>query len=235
MYTENGSANGRTYRVLLVDDQPMIRERLAELINREPHWAVCGEAADVRSAREAVETLRPDVVILEIALKEGYGIELLRELGDRRPEVRTLVFSTEDESGYATRALRAGALGYVTKREAGEEVMTALRRILRNEVYVGEGLAAVLLDRIAGHRAPANGSGSPAERLTDRELEVFQLLGDGLAVREIAERLHISAKTVEAHRTHIKEKLSLKTSLQLVRYAIQCATRVKEPRPHGAM
>ena len=221
------TASGRR-RVLIVDDHPMIRERLAELINQEPDLLVVGEAEDAVGAREAADQLRPDLALVDIALKDSYGIELVKDLKAQHPKLLTLVLSMHDESVYAERALKAGARGYLTKQEASRHVVTAIRKVLKGELYVSERLAAVLLGRMAGHRAPPGSDGSPAERLTDRELEVFQLLGEGLAVREIASRLHISAKTVEAHRTHIKEKLNVKTSPELLRYAIQSSVRATQ-------
>lgn len=222
------TGTGGRRRVLIVDDHPMIRERLAELINQEPDLLVVGEAEDAQGAREAADALRPDLALVDISLKDSYGIELVKDLKAQHPRLLTLVLSMHDESVYAERALKAGARGYLTKQEASRHVVAAIRKVLKGELYVSERLAAVLLGRMAGHRAPSGGDGSPAERLTDRELEVFQLLGEGLAVREIAKRLHISAKTVEAHRTHIKEKLNVRTSPELLRYAIQSAVRTNQ-------
>ena len=205
-------------RILVIDDHPIVRERLAELINQEPDLMVCGEADDARSAMEAIDKTVPDLALVDISLKDTYGIELVKEIKAQHPQVRTLVLSMHDESLYAERALRAGARGYVTKQEASKKVVGAIRQVLGGGIYVSEKMAGVLLGRVAGDK---QGNGSPADRLSDRELEIFQLFGEGLPVREIAKRLHVSTKTVEAHRTHIKEKLNIRTSPELLRYAIQ--------------
>jgi DNA-binding NarL/FixJ family response regulator len=205
-------------RVLLIDDHPIVRERLAELINQEPDLMVCGEAEDAYSAMEAIDKVVPDIALVDISLKDSYGIELVKDVKAQHPQVKTLVLSMHDETLYAERALRAGARGYLTKQEASKKVIGAIRQVLSGGIYVSEKMAGVLLGRVAGE---PRSDGSPVDRLSDRELEIFQLLGEGLAVREIAKRLHVSVKTVEAHRTHIKEKLNIKTSPELLRYAIQ--------------
>jgi DNA-binding NarL/FixJ family response regulator len=205
-------------RVLLIDDHPIVRERLAELINQELDLMVCGEAEDAYSAMEAINKTVPDIALVDISLKDSYGIELVKDIKAQHPAVKTLVLSMHDESLYAERALRAGARGYITKQEASKKVVGAIRQVLGGGIYVSEKMAGVLLGRVAGE---PRSDGSPVDRLSDRELEIFQLLGEGLAVREIAKRLHVSVKTIEAHRTHIKEKLNMKTSPELLRYAIQ--------------
>jgi DNA-binding NarL/FixJ family response regulator len=210
--------DGRRSRVLIVDDHPIVRERLAELINEEPDLMVCGEAEDGRTALEAVATTNPDVATIDISLKDSYGIELVKELKLRHPSLLTIVLSMHDESLYAERALRAGARGYVTKQEASKKIVSAIRQVLKGGIFVNEKMSAALLGRIAGE---PRSDGTPIDRLTDRELEIFQLLGEGSPVRDIAKRLHVSVKTVEAHRTHIKEKLNIRTSPELLRYAIQ--------------
>jgi DNA-binding NarL/FixJ family response regulator len=206
-------------KVLVVDDHPIVRERLAELINQEPDLNVCGEAEDAREALRAVDTLQPDVAIVDITLKDTYGIELIKQLKERHPKLPVLVLSMHDESLYGERALRAGAKGYLTKQEATKKVVTAIRSILGGGIYVSDKMAATILQKVAGG-ASAEG-GSPVDVLSARELEVFQLLGQGLAVRQIAESLFISVKTVEAHREHIKQKMKFKGSSELLRYAIE--------------
>ena len=206
-------------RVLLVDDHPIVRERLAELIHQEPDLAVSGEAEDANQALAAVKASPPDIAIVDITLKDTYGIELIKQLKELYPKLPVLVLSMHDESLYGERALRAGARGYLTKQEATKKVIDAIRRVLAGDVYVSEKLAATLLRKVAGMKS--DGGGTPVDVLTDRELEVFQLLGEGKAVREIAESLFVSVKTVEAHREHIKQKLKLKTSAELLRYAIE--------------
>jgi DNA-binding NarL/FixJ family response regulator len=209
----------RRARVLLVDDHPIIRERLAELINQEPDLVTCGEAEDAFSGLEAVEELMPNIVIVDLSLKDTHGIELIKDIKLRQPELPVLVLSMHDESLYAERAIRAGARGYITKQEATKKVMTAIRRVLAGDIYVSDRMAATILHRLAGDKSEAKGS--PLACLTDRELEIFHLLGEGIPARQIAKTLHVSVKTVEAHREHIKAKLNFKTSAELLRYAIQ--------------
>ena len=216
---------GHQNRIIIIDDHPIVRERLGELINQEPDLCVCGEAEDGQSALETIERTVPDLALVDISLKDTYGIELVKEIKNRYPKLKTLVLSMHDESLYAERALRAGARGYVTKQEASKKVIGAIRQVLGGGIYVSEKMAATMLWRVAGQ---PTSDGSVADRLSDRELEVFQLLGEGLAVREIATRLHLSVKTVEAHRTHIKEKLNIKTSPELLRYAIQSSLAAKQ-------
>ena len=189
------------------------------MINQEPDLNVCGEAEDSREALKAVETLQPDLAIIDITLKDTYGIELIKQLKDLHPKFPMLVLSMHDESLYGERALRAGAKGYLTKQEASKKVIIAIRRILAGEIYVSDKMAATILQKVAGGSATAGGS--PTDVLTDRELEVFQMLGQGLGVKEIAENLFISVKTVEAHREHIKQKMKFKNSSELLRFAIQ--------------
>src|SRR4051812_3411416 len=162
-------------KVLVVDDHPIVRERLAELINQEPDLFVCGEAEDAREAIKAVAALQPDVAIVDITLKDTYGIELIKQLKDRHPKLPILVLSMHDESLYGERALRAGAKGYLTKQEATKKVIAAIRKILAGEIYVSEKMAATILRKVAGAKSP--GGGTPTDVLSDRELEVFQLLG----------------------------------------------------------
>jgi DNA-binding NarL/FixJ family response regulator len=206
-------------KVFIVDDHPIVRERIAELINQEPDLEVCGEAEDAVQAVKAVGSLSPDIAIVDITLKDTYGIELIKQLKDLRPQLPVLVLSMHDEALYGERALRAGAKGYLTKQEATKKIIDAIRRILRGEIYVSDKLAGALVRKVAGGKD--QGGGSPVDVLTDRELEVFQLLGQGLTVREVADRLFVSAKTVDAHREHIKQKLNFKTSAELLRFAIQ--------------
>jgi DNA-binding NarL/FixJ family response regulator len=202
-----------------VDDHPIVRERLAELINQEPDLIVCGEAEDSNEAIKAARELNPDLAIVDITLKDTYGIELIKHLKEIRPKLPVLVLSMHDESLYGERALRAGAKGYLTKQQATKQVINAIRKILAGEIYVSEQMAATILQKVAGGKSPAGDS--PTEVLTDRELEVFQLLGQGLGVKQIAENLFVSVKTIEAHREHIKQKMNFKSSAELLRYAIQ--------------
>ena len=222
--TKQGADTGKK-KVFVVDDHPIVRERVAELINQEPDLVVCGEAEDAVQAVKAIAAAAPDIAIVDITLKDTYGIELIKQLKDLRPKLPILVLSMHDESLYGERALRAGAKGYLTKQEASKKIVDAIRRILRGEIYVSDKLAGSLVRKVAGGND--QGGGSPVDVLTDRELEVFQLLGQGLTVREVAERLFVSAKTVEAHREHIKQKLNFKTSSELLRFAIQYTLQEK--------
>ena len=212
-------------KILLVDDHPIVRERLAELIAQEDDLSVCGEAEDSNQAIKAARELQPDLAIVDITLKDTYGIELIKHLKEILPKLPVLVLSMHDESLYGERALRAGAKGYLTKQEATKKIVDAIRRILRGEIYVSDKLAGALVRKIAGGKE--EGGGNLVDVLTDRELEVFQLLGQGLTVREVADRLFVSAKTVEAHREHIKQKLNFKTSNELLRFAIQYTLQEK--------
>ena len=206
-------------RILIVDDHPLLRQGITQLINQEKDLQVCGEADDPGKAMSAIEATNPDVVILDISLKGASGIELLKNVKVRFPRLLVLILSMHDESVYAQRALRAGAAGYIMKQEATEKVLVALRRILNGEVYLSEELGTRMLNRLVGGRSSL--SGSPIEELSDRELEIFGLIGQGHGTRPIAEKLHLSVKTVESHRAHIKEKLNLKNATELVHHAIQ--------------
>ncbi|MCE9518047.1 MAG: response regulator transcription factor [Verrucomicrobia bacterium] len=206
-------------KILVVDDHPIVRERLAELINQEIDLHVCAEAEDSQQALKAAESFVPDLAIVDITLKDTYGIELIKQFKERFPKLPVLVLSMHDESLYGERALRAGARGYLTKQEATKKVVTAIRRILAGEIFVSDKMAATILQKVAGGSSSIGGS--PVDVLSDREMEVFQLLGEGVGVRKIAENLFVSVKTVEAHREHIKQKMSFKNSAELLRYAFQ--------------
>jgi DNA-binding NarL/FixJ family response regulator len=192
---------------------------LAELINQETDLLGCGEAEDSLTALKAVEATHPDLAVVDITLKDTYGIELIKQMKERWPKLPVLVLSMHDESLYGERALRAGAKGYLNKQQATKQVVNAIRKVLAGEIYVSEKMAATILQKVAGG-APTVGT-SPTDVLSDRELEVFQLIGAGLGVRQIAENLFVSVKTVEAHREHIKQKMKFKSSAELLRYAIQ--------------
>lgn len=206
-------------RVFLVDDHPIVRERLAELIGQEGDLEVCGEAEDAIAALKQVEALRPDVAIVDITLKDTYGIELIKDLKERHPKLPVLVLSMHDESLYGERAIRAGAKGYLNKQEATKKVVTAIRTVLAGQMFVSETMTATILQRMSGGKRVE--AGEPTDVLTDRELEVFQLLGQGVGVKQIAENLFVSVKTVEAHREHIKQKMGIKSSSELLRFAIE--------------
>jgi len=213
-------------RVLLVDDHPIVRQGLSQLINQESDMTVCGQAEDAGSAFHAITVYRPDIVVLDISLNGPDGLTVLKEIRLSDAALPVLVLSMHDESLYAERALRAGANGYIMKQEATERVLEAIRRIRAGEVYVSDRIAKRLLRQVVS--SPLAGK-SPMEALTDRELTVFRLIGKGRGTREIADDLHVSVKTVESYQAHIKEKLSLHNARELVRHAFQWVTREDTP------
>jgi DNA-binding NarL/FixJ family response regulator len=206
-------------RVFLVDDHPVLRQGLGRLIDDQPDLAMCGEAESPVEAMRLLPAAKPDVVIVDLTLKGGDGLELCKQIRDRFTTLPILVVSMHDESLYAERALKAGARGYVMKQEPQETVMTALRTVAKGEVYLSAKMSAKLLRSFSGVKSDSDLA--PLERLTDRELEIFRLIGDGQSVRTIAEKLFLSTKTVEAHKEHIKQKLNLKSSNELLQYAIE--------------
>ncbi len=208
-------------QILIVDDHPMMREGLAQLIDHEPDLSVAAQASTAAQALEAVAQRRPDLALVDISLPDKNGLELIKDLQALCPELPTLVVSMHDESLYAERVLRAGGRGYIMKQEGGKKLMTAIRHVLDGRIYVSEKISAKILETFSGHRAEA--VRSPVERLSDREFEVFQLIGQGLGTRQMAQHLHLSVKTVEVHRANIKRKLELKAATELVRYAIRWA------------
>ena len=205
-------------KLLIVDDHPMMRQGLTQLINFEPDLTVCGEAENAHLALAAVGTLRPDLVLADITMPGKNGLELIKDIQAMHPGTTVLVVSMHDEAIYAERVLRAGGRGYIMKQEGGKKLMHAIRRVLDGEIYVSEKMSAKILEIFSGRRATSNQS--PVEQLTDREFEVFQLIGRGKGTREIAGLLHLSVKTIEVHRLHIKEKLKLATAPELIRHAV---------------
>jgi DNA-binding NarL/FixJ family response regulator len=206
-------------RVLLVDDHPIVRQGLALLIDREPDLSVCGEAEGAHSAFHAITTLRPDLVVLDISLSGPDGLDVLKEIRTKTTNLPVLILSMHDESIYAERAMRAGANGYIMKQEATEKVLVAIRRILQGEVYLSDRLTNTMLQQYVRGALPAKSS--PLVNLTDRELEVFRLIGEGHGTRQIADELHLSVKTIESYQAHIKEKLALRNARELVQHAIE--------------
>ncbi len=215
----NQSSVATKSKVLVVDDHPIVRQGLTLLINRESDLTVCGEAEDAHTAMQSLTETRPDILVVDISLNGPDGLDLLKNIRIRHPDLPVLILSMHDESIYAERALRAGAQGYIMKQEATEKVLVALRRILSREIYVSERIANRMLQRYIG--SPSAARPSSLADLTDRELEVFRLIGEGHSTRQIAEDLHISVKTVESYQSHIKEKLSLRSARELVQHAIQ--------------
>lgn len=206
-------------KVLIVDDHPIVRQGLTQLLNGEADLVVCGEAETARRAMAAITELDPDLAIVDITLQGTNGIELIKNIVAQWPELPILVLSMHDESLYAERALRAGAKGYVMKQEATEKLTGALRRILNGQIYVSEKLADKMMRKAIDGKSVHDAS--PVSALSDRELEVLQLIGQGQGTRQIAEDLNLSVKTIESHRAHIKEKLNLKTAPEMVRFAVQ--------------
>jgi DNA-binding NarL/FixJ family response regulator len=213
------TTNAHRHRIFLVDDHPLVREWLTNLINEQSDLAVCGEAESGPQALQAIGQLKPDVAIVDIALRDSSGIELIKDLKQTCPSVAVLVLSMHEESHYAERALRAGARGYIMKRETTKKVIAAIRQVLAGELYVSEATArAMAAQFVAGKSLDAT---SPGQLLSDRELEVFEMLGQGRGTRQIAESLHVSVKTVQAYCARIKEKLDLGSATELLREAVR--------------
>lgn len=205
--------------IFLVDDHPLVREWLTTLIHQQSDLRVCGEAESGPIAFEAIVALKPDVAIVDISLKDSSGIELVKDLKRCVPEVAVLVLSMHDESHYAERALRAGARGYIMKRETAKKVIAAIRQVLEGKLYLSESLAEAIATQYVGGKTLA--TSTPVEQLSDRELEVFDLLGQGRGTRQIGEALKVSVKTVQAYCARIKEKLNLNSATELVREAVR--------------
>jgi DNA-binding NarL/FixJ family response regulator len=206
-------------KILLVDDHPLVREWLANLINQQNDLQICGEAPNASAALELTGTAKPDIVIVDISLEGGSGIELIKNIKALYPDVMMIVLSMHDETLYAERALRAGARGYIMKREATKKILQAIHSVLEGKLYISERMNAVMAEKFVD-RKPSTAS-SPVEQLSDRELEVFQLMGRGFSTRQIAEELHVSFKTVQAFHARIKEKLNLTNATELLREAIR--------------
>jgi DNA-binding NarL/FixJ family response regulator len=217
-----GTARTRT-RILLVDDHPLVRERLAEVINREADLTVCGEAEDRHEAVAAIPARRPDLVIIDLTLKNSDGMELIKDIRSRWPQLRMLVVSMHDESLYAERVIRAGALGYITKQEATRNILVAIRRVLAGTIYLNDKIASHIISRLTARAGAV--AATPAELLSDRELQVFDLIGHGLNTAEIATRLHVAVKTIETYRARIREKLRLMNGSELLQSAISWASK----------
>jgi DNA-binding NarL/FixJ family response regulator len=206
-------------KILIVDDHPMLREGLAQLIGNQTDMAVCGEAGDAAEALEKIRLLNPNLVLADITLPGRNGLELIKDIQALETGAAVLVISMHDEALYAERVLRAGGRGYVMKQEGGKKIMEAIRQVAAGKIFVSEKMSAKIIEVFSGHRPES--AGSSVEKLTDREFEVFQLIGQGLGTKELAARLHVSPKTVEVHRANIKVKLQLKTMAELIRYAVR--------------
>jgi len=208
-------------RILLVDDHPMMREGLTQLIQHETDLEICGEAGEANEAIEKINTLKPDLVLSDITLPGKNGIELIKDIHAMHPALLVLVLSMHDESLYVERVLRAGGRGYVMKQEGGKKIMEAIRQVLGGHIHVSEKMSSKILEIFSGRRADV--ASSPVEKLTDREFEVFQLIGQGLGTKQMADKLHLSAKTIDVHRANIKAKLQLGSVSELIRHAVRWA------------
>lgn len=205
--------------VFLVDDHPMMRHGLAMVINQQRDITVSGEAGNAREAMERIALAKPDIAVVDISLEGKSGLEMIKDLQIMYPEIPVLVMSMHDEALYAERVLRAGGRGYVMKKAGGEAMLQAIRQVLSGHIYLSEKMSARILELFTGPRSAKNRS--PIETLTDREFEVFQLIGHGRTTRDIGEQLHISAKTVDVYRQHIKEKLNISSAIALIQHAVR--------------
>src|SRR5712671_1986171 len=220
---KSSPAKDKRIRVLLVDDHAVVRFGIGQLVNREPDLQVCGEEEDASKALTAINNLKPDLVIADISLKDSSGLELMRNIKAQYPKLPVLVVSAHDENIYAEIAFRAGALGYLMKDQALDKILIAIRRVLSGAIYVSDALGARMLQQqIRGH---TDINQSPVQGLSDREMEVFQLIGQWKKTREIAEELHLSIKTIEYYREQIKRKLDLQSATELTQYATSWVQR----------
>ncbi|MGO8815188.1 MAG: response regulator transcription factor [Terriglobia bacterium] len=215
-------------RVFLVDDHPVVRQGLSLLIDREPDLMVCGAADGASSVLTGMANTTVDVLVLDISLEGPDGLELLKTIRVKQPNLPVLILSMHDELIYAERAMRAGANGYIMKQEATERVLVAIRTILQGKVYLSDRLTNTMLQQYVRGTSPA--AASPLVNLSDRELEVFRLIGEGHGTRQIADELHLSVKTIESYQAHIKEKLALRNARELLQHAIEWAVTVKGRR-----
>jgi DNA-binding NarL/FixJ family response regulator len=215
---EVGPAQPRR-RILIVDDHPIFREGLTQSINRQPDLTVCGEAENAAQALESVAKLRPSLVIVDLTLPGKSGLELIKDLRALYADLAVLTVSMHEESLYASRILRAGARGYVMKQESPQTLLQAIRHVLNGGIYVSQRMSAQILEAFSGHNS--RGVHSPVEQLSDREFEIFHLIGQGRQNEEIAAQLHLSLKTVAVHQANIRRKLNLRTSSDLIRFAVR--------------
>lgn len=215
----NKAMRNSAIRILVVEDHPIVRERLAEVIHREPDLVVCGEAEDHHQAVDLVDTTHPDLAIIDLTLKQSHGLDLIKDLRVGHPALPVLVFSMHDEALHAEQAVRAGARGYISKQEATSRLIKAIRTVLDGQIYLGPKLTAHLASRLTDR--PRSAVGCSVDLLTSRELLVFELLGQGLGTRQIGQRLHLHMSTVETYRARIKDKLGLRDANDLLQHAIR--------------
>jgi DNA-binding NarL/FixJ family response regulator len=213
-------------KILIVDDHPMMREGLAQLIGQQPDMEVCGQAGDAHDGLKQVKLLKPNLVLVDLTLPGRDGLELIKDIQALEAGVMVLVLSMHDESLYAERVLRAGGRGYVMKQEGGKRIMEAIRQVSAGHIFVSEKMSAKILEIFSGRRPEA--AASPVETLTDREFQIFQCIGRGRETKEMARELHVSPKTIEVHRAHIKTKLKIKSMGELIRYAVRWVDSEKQ-------
>lgn len=216
---DSGGTVAARRKVLIVDDHPVVRQGLRAVLNRTPDLTACGEAQTIYDALRLIEQLQPDVVAVDISLGGDSGIDLIKDIRIRYPNLPVLTLSVHDEAIYAERVLRAGANGYISKAEGSDSVLKALRTVLAGQVFLSDRMSSQLLSRMAGRKT--NPPALSVDRLSDRELQVYELIGKGMSTRDIAKALHLSVKTVESHRANIKEKLQISTATELLQRAIQ--------------
>lgn len=217
----------RKKRIFVVDDHPVVRDGFRSIINEEPDMVVCGEAAEAAEALVSVASTAPDLVLVDLSLGDGSGMELLKDLAIRNPSLPALVVSMHDEAIYAERVLRAGARGYLTKAETSQCLLSAIRRVLEGKVFVSENVMTLIASRMGDHKVDVQ----PIDRLSDRELQVFELLGSGLSTAEIALRMGVSVKTVQAYIARAKEKFGVLTLKELLREAFRWHDSIRRIKP----
>jgi len=217
---DNPSSGKRSHRckILLVDDHPVVREGMSQFINSEPDLIVCGMVGDAGEAMEQIQRTDPDLIVADLSLSGKPGLEFIKDVTAQHRMVPILVLSIHDEKLWAERVLRAGAEGYIMKSQATQKIVAAIRHILGGGIWVSEDVNSILLQKQIRNRKPT--PGSPLDQLSDRELEVFQCIGRGMSVRDIAASLHLSSKTIDVHRDHIRKKLRVESATELIRYAV---------------
>ncbi len=211
------SFTAKKTQIFILDDHPIVRQGIGELINNENDMMICGGADNYQAALQAVETLKPDVILVDISLNGSSGLEFLKSLKVQYPDVKALILSMHDETLYAERALREGARGYIMKQEATEKIMDAVRHVMKGQIYLSDHMMERILEKKYGG---ISADASPIEALSDRELEVFRMIGEGISTSLIAKQLHRSVKTIETYRARIKVKLNLKNNMELIRLAM---------------
>lgn len=221
-----GARDGSPVRIVIVDDHPLVREGLAARISTAPGFEICGQAAGAEEARTVIAATAPTLVVLDLALHEGHGLDLIKRIRGSRPDLKILIVSAFDETMYAERALRAGAQGYVNKREVSGAILEAIRTVLRGDLYLSPAMSQRLAQQAIGSRSHRQG----VDALSDRELEVMSMIGAGRSTREIAAALHLSPHTIESHREKIRQKLGLRNGTELVQYAVQWTLQIEARR-----